>query len=68
LKNLEEENAALVNTNATLETELKKAGSAKNLADSYKAQIDALEARAADQANQVRQRLCRHDSGLLADC
>ena len=53
LKSLEEENAALVNTNATLETELKKAGSAKALADSYRAQIETLEAKAAEQANQV---------------
>jgi protein HOOK3 len=53
LKSLEEENAALINTNATLETELKTAGSAKTLVDSYKAQIATLEAKAAAQADEV---------------
>ncbi|WWC93739.1 hypothetical protein V866_000575 [Kwoniella sp. B9012] len=53
LRNLEEENAQLVNTNASLEADLKKAGSSKGLVDSYKSQIDALEKKSTEQATQI---------------
>jgi len=54
---LEEENAALVNTNATLEADLKKAGGSKALVDSYRAEVAALEEKANAQATQVQLRL-----------
>ncbi|OCF57302.1 hypothetical protein L486_04758 [Kwoniella mangroviensis CBS 10435] len=53
LRNLEEENAQLVNTNASLEADLKKAGSSKGLVDSYKSQIGALEKKSTEQATQI---------------
>ncbi|WVQ81913.1 hypothetical protein IAT38_004040 [Cryptococcus sp. DSM 104549] len=53
LRNLEEENAALVNTNSTLEAELKRAGSSKTLLDNYKSQIEALEKRSSEQAVEI---------------
>lgn len=55
-QSLEEENAALVNTNATLEADLKKAGGSKALADSYRAEVAALEEKANAQATQVQLR------------
>nr|XP_019044643.1 hypothetical protein I302_06556 [Kwoniella bestiolae CBS 10118]OCF23573.1 hypothetical protein I302_06556 [Kwoniella bestiolae CBS 10118] len=53
LRNLEEENSQLVNTNASLEADLKKAGSSKGLVDSYKSQIEVLEKRSSEQATQI---------------
>ncbi|WVF72769.1 hypothetical protein IAT40_007587 [Kwoniella sp. CBS 6097] len=53
LRNLEEENAALVNTNASLEADLKKAGASKGLIDNYKSQIEVLEKKSTDQAKEI---------------
>ncbi|WVQ99968.1 hypothetical protein IAU59_007111 [Kwoniella sp. CBS 9459] len=53
LRNLEEENAALVNANTSLEADLKKAGASKGLIDSYKSQIDILEKKSVEQAKEI---------------
>nr|XP_018261439.1 uncharacterized protein I303_05877 [Kwoniella dejecticola CBS 10117]OBR83597.1 hypothetical protein I303_05877 [Kwoniella dejecticola CBS 10117] len=53
MRNLEEENAQLINTNAALETDLRKAGSSKGLIDSYKSQIETLEKSSREQATQA---------------
>ncbi|TXT03988.1 uncharacterized protein COLE_07685 [Cutaneotrichosporon oleaginosum] len=50
LRTLEEENAALIDKNSHLESEIKKLGASKTLVDHYKSQIDALEKKAHDQA------------------
>lgn len=53
LKNLEEENASLVNTNSSLEADLKKAVAFKSLFDNYKSQIESFEKQTADQATEI---------------
>nr|XP_031860001.1 uncharacterized protein CI109_004608 [Kwoniella shandongensis]KAA5527073.1 hypothetical protein CI109_004608 [Kwoniella shandongensis] len=53
LRSLEEENTALINTNASLEADLKRAGTAKVLLDNYKEQIATLEKRTEDQAEEI---------------
>ncbi|OCF42706.1 hypothetical protein I317_03437 [Kwoniella heveanensis CBS 569] len=53
LRNLEEENASLVNTNASLEADLKKAGASKGLIDNYKSQIETLERKSTEQAKEI---------------
>ncbi|KAK4689518.1 hypothetical protein P7C73_g592, partial [Tremellales sp. Uapishka_1] len=50
LRSLEEENASLVDTNATLDAELKRVGSSKTLLDNYRSQIEALEKKTSEQA------------------
>jgi protein HOOK3 len=52
-QSLEEENAALIRANATLESDLQKAGASKTLVDNYKSQIESLEKKANEQATQV---------------
>ncbi|KAL7423859.1 hypothetical protein Q5752_001444 [Cryptotrichosporon argae] len=53
LKNLEAENAALVDKTAELEAEVRKAGSAKATLDSYRSQVEALEKRVAGQTAEL---------------
>lgn len=53
LKNLEEENASLVNTNSSLEADLKKAVAFKGLLDNYKSQIESFEKQTAHQAAEI---------------
>lgn len=50
---MEDENTALINTNASLQAELKQSGSSKALVDTYKAHIEVLERKANEQAAQV---------------
>ncbi|WWC71606.1 uncharacterized protein I206_105564 [Kwoniella pini CBS 10737] len=53
LRNVEEENAQLVNTITSLEVDIKKAGSSKGLIDSYKTQIETLEKASGEQATMI---------------
>lgn len=53
LKNLERENADLINTNATLEEENRKASTYKPLLDSYKTQVSELEAKVSARAQEI---------------
>ncbi|OWZ40710.1 hypothetical protein C351_03418 [Cryptococcus neoformans c8] len=53
LRNLEEENASLVNTNSSLEADLKKAVAFKGLLDNYKSQIESFEKQTAHQATEI---------------
>ncbi|ODN92707.1 hypothetical protein L198_05501 [Cryptococcus wingfieldii CBS 7118] len=55
LRNLEEENATLVNTNSALEADLNKALSSKSLLDTYKSQITTLEKQTSDQSSEIAQ-------------
>ena len=50
---LEEENLALIESNSTLEAELKKTGS-KGVAENAKSQLSALEKQVTEQTNEVR--------------
>lgn len=50
---MEEENASLVNSNSSLEADLKNAVAVKSLLDNYKSQIDSLEKQTANQATQI---------------
>lgn len=50
---MEEENASLVNTNSSLEADLKKALALKSLLDNYKSQIDSLEKETANQSTEI---------------
>ncbi|EIW67281.1 hypothetical protein TREMEDRAFT_64529 [Tremella mesenterica DSM 1558] len=53
LRSLEEENAQLVNTNTKLEADIKSVGASKSLLDEYRSQVDILERRTAEQANEI---------------
>ncbi|ODN78817.1 hypothetical protein L202_04366 [Cryptococcus amylolentus CBS 6039] len=55
LRNLEKENATLVNTNSTLQADLDKALSSKSLLDTYKSQITTLEKQTSDQSSEIAQ-------------
>jgi protein HOOK3 len=57
---LEEENLALVESNSSLEAELKKTGGSKSGVENHKAQVAALEKQALEQANEVCHILYRH--------
>ena len=50
---MEEENSSLVNTNASLEAELKKAGSSKLLVEQHRIQIETLQKTVDDQAKEI---------------
>lgn len=50
---MEEENASLVNSNSSLEADLKNAVAVKSLLDNYKSQIDSLEKQTANQATEI---------------
>ncbi|KIR99636.1 hypothetical protein L804_03268 [Cryptococcus deuterogattii 2001/935-1] len=52
-KGITQENASLVNTNSSLEADLKKAAAVKSLLDNYKSQIDSLEKQTANQATEI---------------
>jgi hypothetical protein len=58
---LEEENLALIESNSTLEAELKKTGS-KGVAENTKSQLSALEKQVTEQTNEVRPYLTLADN------
>ncbi|KAK0210396.1 HOOK-domain-containing protein [Desarmillaria ectypa] len=53
VKNLERENAHLINTNASLEEDNRKASTYKPLLDSYKTQVSELEAKVSARAQEI---------------
>jgi hypothetical protein len=55
---LEEENLALIESNSSLEAELKKTGGSKGVVENTKSQFPALEKRIAELTNEVRPRPC----------